>query len=314
MNNTISVSIDCVPAALREFFAEHSTIALAFSGGTDSSYLLYAAKACGANVHAYYVSTPFQPQFELDDAKLLAESLHADMTVLPSDVLTDKVVKSNPKDRCYYCKNQVFGGILKAAKEDGFTEIMDGTNASDDAGDRPGMRALKEMKVLSPLRLSGITKTALREYSRNAGLFTWNKPAYACLATRVPSGISIEASVLRDVEWAEKSLSDLGFRDFRVRVYPDPAAADPKADAPWCAKLQLTEDMIPYGAAEGDLRALKAEIYGCDTGSCGENTVDVGNVSHICTSDLMLCIRRSAKVYKIGNEYNRLNFTGHTRS
>ena len=256
MNNTISVSIDCVPAALREFFAEHSTIALAFSGGTDSSYLLYAAKACGANVHAYYVSTPFQPQFELDDAKLLAESLHADMTVLPFDVLTDKVVKSNPKDRCYYCKNQVFGGILKAAKEDGFTEIMDGTNASDDAGDRPGMRALKEMKVLSPLRLSGITKTALREYSRNAGLFTWNKPAYACLATRVPSGISIE----------------------------------------------------------GDLRALKAEIYGCDTGSCGENTVDVGNVSHICTSDLMLCIRRSAKVYKTGNEYNRLNFTGHTRS
>ena len=122
---------------------------------------------------------------------------------------------------------------------------MDGTNASDDAGDRPGMRALKEMKVLSPLRLSGITKTALREYSRNAGLFTWNKPAYACLATRVPSGISIEASVLGDVEWAEKSLSDLGFRDFRVRVYPDPAAADPKADAPWCAKLQLTEDMIP---------------------------------------------------------------------
>lgn len=245
MNNTINVSIDCVPAALREFFTEHSTIALAFSGGTDSSYLLYAAKACGVNVHAYYVSTPFQPQFELDDAKLLAESLHADMTVLPFDVLTDKVVKSNPKDRCYYCKNQVFGGILKAAKEDGFTEIMDGTNASDDAGDRPGMRALKEMKVLSPLRLSGITKTALREYSRNAGLFTWNKPAYACLATRVPSGISIEASVLKDVEWAEKSLSDLGFRDFRVRVYPDPAAGDTKPDAPWCAKLQLTEDMIP---------------------------------------------------------------------
>ena len=122
---------------------------------------------------------------------------------------------------------------------------MDGTNASDDAGDRPGMRALKEMKVLSPLRLSGITKTALREYSRNAGLFTWNKPAYACLATRVPSGISIEASVLKDVEWAEKSLSDLGFRDFRVRVYPDPASGDTKPDAPWCAKLQLTEDMIP---------------------------------------------------------------------
>lgn len=150
MNNTINVSIDCVPAALREFFAEHSTIALAFSGGTDSSYLLYAAKACGANVHAYYVSTPFQPQFELDDAKLLAESLHADMTVLPFDVLTDKVVKSNPKDRCYYCKNQVFGGILKAAKEDGFTEIMDGTNASDDAGEPPGHARFKRNEGTVP--------------------------------------------------------------------------------------------------------------------------------------------------------------------
>lgn len=85
---------------------------------------------------------------------------------------------------------------------------------------------------------------ALREYSRNAGLFTWNKPAYACLATRVPAGISIEASVLKDVEWAEKALTGLGFRDFRVRVYPNPAAGG-KADAPWCAKLQLTEDMIP---------------------------------------------------------------------
>ena len=86
-----------------------------------------------------------------------------------------------------------------------------------------------------------------------------------------------------------------------------------------CAVVRKTpahrgHDPEAYGAAEGDLRALKAEIYGCDTGSCGENTVDVGNVSHICTSDLMLCIRRSAKVYKTGNEYNRLNFTGHTRS
>ena len=93
--NTINFSIDCVPEKLREFFAEHPTIALAFSGGTDSSYLLYAAKACGVNVHAYYVSTPFQPQFELDDAKLLAESLKADLTVLPFDVLTDKSDRSH---------------------------------------------------------------------------------------------------------------------------------------------------------------------------------------------------------------------------
>ena len=144
MNNTINVSIDCVPAALRDFLRSILPSLLLFRrNGFLLSSLCRKAPA-EQIVHAYYVSTPFQPQFELDDAKLLAESLHPDMTVLPFDVLTDKVVKSNPKDRCYYCKNQVFGGILKAAKEDGFTEIMDGTNASDDAGDRPGMRALKK--------------------------------------------------------------------------------------------------------------------------------------------------------------------------
>ena len=272
--NTINFSIDCVPEKLREFFAEHPTIALAFSGGTDSSYLLYAAKACGVNVHAYYVSTPFQPQFELDDAKLLAESLKADLTVLPFDVLTDQVVKSNPADRCYYCKNQVFGGILKAAKEDGFTEIMDGTNASDDAGDRPGMRALKEMKVLSPLRLSGVTKASVREYSHNAGLFTWNKPAYACLATRVPAGVSIEASVLKDVEWAEKSLADLGFRDFRVRVYPNPAG-ESFLSVVCEAPAHRGHDPEADGTAQGDLRAPETEIFRCDPGSHRKNTVDV---------------------------------------
>ena len=258
------ISSDCVPEKLREFFSDHPSIALAFSGGTDSSYLLYAAKECGAHVRAYYVSTPFQPEFELDDAKRLADSLNADMTILPFDVLTDEIVKSNPKDRCYYCKNRIFHGILDAAKKDGFSEIMDGTNASDDAGDRPGMRALREMQVLSPLRLCGVTKTALREYSKNAGLFTWNKPAYACLATRVPSGIPIEASVLKDVEWAEHSLSELGFRDFRVRVYPNPAVS-----ASWCAKLQLTEDMIPK------LMKQRTEIYSLLKQRFSEVTLDL---------------------------------------
>ncbi len=108
---------------------------------------------------------------------------------------------------------------------------MDGTNASDDAGDRPGMRALKEMKVLSPLRLSGVTKASVRnipimqDYSHGTSLLT------PVLATRVPAGVSSEASVLKDVEWAEKSLADLGFRDFRVRVYQNPAGGAAKASS-----------------------------------------------------------------------------------
>lgn len=232
-----------IPDSLRSFFKAHPSLALAFSGGTDSSYLLYASTACGCDVHAYYASSPFQPAFELEDAKKLAASLNAKMTILPLNVLENETVRKNPKDRCYYCKNEIFRHILEAAAKDGYTEIIDGTNASDDAGDRPGMRALRELKVLSPLRECGITKKALREYSRNAGLFTWNKPAYACLATRIPTGVEIEPSILQKVEQAETALSHMGFSDFRVRIFPDPAAPDSKGG--YAARLQITESQLP---------------------------------------------------------------------
>lgn len=230
-----------VPNLLKEFFAAHPLVALAFSGGCDSSYLLYAAKSCGCKVRAYYVSTPFQPQFELEDARRLAAELHADMTVLPFDVLSVDAVRKNPADRCYYCKNAIFNGILKAAAGDGYEEILDGTNASDDAGDRPGMRALQELKILSPLRLCHITKKQVREYSRSAGLFTWDKPAYACLATRIPSGVAIDGEILEKVEWAENELFKLGFTDFRVRVLPEPWLSE----GAYAARLQVTEKDLP---------------------------------------------------------------------
>lgn len=243
MNRAETISADSsvtIPSSLREFFNNHPNLALAFSGGCDSAYLLYAAVTCGCNVRAYYLSTPFQPQFELDDAKRLAKELHARMTILPFDILTLPEVKKNPADRCYYCKNGIFHLILEAAGRDGFREIIDGTNASDDAGDRPGMRALRELRVLSPLRECGITKKALREYSRNAGLFTWNKPAYACLATRIPANVPIEKEVLKKVETAEQHLTAMGFSDFRVRVLQ--SAGQPDSCS---AKLQLTEADLP---------------------------------------------------------------------
>lgn len=240
-----------IPDALREFFQDHPKMALAFSGGTDSAYLLYAARACGCHVRAYYAASPFQPAFELEDAKKLAVSLEAEMTILPLNVLELSAVRENPSDRCYHCKNAIFSRILEAAEKDGFLEVMDGTNASDDAGDRPGMRALRELRVLSPLRICGVTKKALREYSRNAGLFTWNKPAYACLATRVPTGCSIDQEILKKIERAETCLTRLGFSDFRVRVWKDPAGQDS-----WNARLQLTESQFSL-LAEKRLEVLE---------------------------------------------------------
>ncbi|MDR4051642.1 MAG: ATP-dependent sacrificial sulfur transferase LarE [Oscillospiraceae bacterium] len=203
---------------LQEFFAENPRVAIAFSGGVDSSYLLYAALHYGARARAYYVNSAFQPAFELEDARRLAGELNADMKVLPVDVLASETVTANPPDRCYHCKQMIFRTILAAAEADGFTVLLDGTNASDDAGDRPGMRALRELAVRSPLRECGLTKRDVRMLSRDAGLFTWDKPAYACLATRIPTGQPITARDLAVTEAAESDLFSLGFTDFRVRM------------------------------------------------------------------------------------------------
>ena len=218
---------------LKQFFETHSEVAIAFSGGVDSAYLLYAAKRYGNRVKAYYVKTAFQPQFELEDAYRLAAELDADMDVLYVDILCNSVIASNPADRCYHCKKELFSHILKAAKEDGFSVLLDGTNASDEASDRPGMRAITELSVRSPLRECGLTKKEIRRLSKEAGLFTHDKPAYACLATRIPTGEPITKDKLLRTERAESYLSDIGFRDFRVRSQEN------------MAKLQIQEADLP---------------------------------------------------------------------
>ena len=208
---------------LGDFFEENSKVAIAFSGGVDSAYLLYAAVEYGARVKAYYVKSAFQPQFEFDDAMRLAKELGADMQVLTVDILDDSKVVDNPENRCYYCKKIIFTTIAQAAEKDGYIILIDGTNASDDAGDRPGMRALKELSVRSPLRECGLTKDDIRRLSKEAGLFTWDKPAYACLATRIPAGEKITDEKLEKTERAEEYLSSLGFSDFRVRMFGNAA-------------------------------------------------------------------------------------------
>ena len=222
---------------LREFFSEHPRAALAFSGGVDSSYLLYAGRKWAEELGVYYVKSAFQPEFERRDALRLAESLGAKVTVLEADVLSCAAVTANPPDRCYHCKHVIMSTIKAAAKADGFDLVLDGTNFSDDISDRPGFRALGEEGVLSPLRLCGLTKAKIRELSREAGLFTWNKPAYACLATRVKTGERITAGILQAVEKSEDALFALGFSDFRVRT------------SEGRARLQFIPEQLPQAEA-----------------------------------------------------------------
>lgn len=228
---------------LASFFKQNPRAALAFSGGTDSSYLLYEARKNGCDVQAFFVKTAFQPQFELDDALRLAKDVGAPVEVLEFDILGRKDVAQNPQNRCYYCKHALFGLLRQEAAKRGFEVLMDGTNASDDAGDRPGMKALTELRVLSPLRECGLTKDEIRLHSREAGLFTWNKPAYACLATRIPCGTPITAEALRRADQSEEFLRSLGFSDLRVRVLGS------------TAKIQLPQEQLTSAAQRAD------EIY-----------------------------------------------------
>ena len=235
-----------VVMTIEQFFDKNRKVAIAFSGGVDSAYLLYEAVKCKADVKAYYVRSQFQPQFEYEDALRLADEIGADMSVIDVDVLSFDAIVCNPSNRCYYCKQQIFGNILEHAKRDGYTVILDGTNASDEEGDRPGMKALKEMEVKSPLRECGLTKDMIRALSKEAGLFTWDKPAYACLATRIATGETITKEKLQATEVSEMYLANLGFTDFRVRRVGD------------TAKLQFKRNQIEDAFAQEE--KIKTEL------------------------------------------------------
>lgn len=244
---------------LREFFAQHPKTALAFSGGADSAYLLYAGLSCGAEVRAYYVKSPFQPEFELRDAVRLCRELGAELTVIPLELLTMPAIAANPPERCYHCKKLIMGAVKARAGEDGLQTVIDGTNFSDDAGDRPGMRALCEGGILSPLRECSLTKPEIRRLSREAGLFTWDKPAYACLATRIPTGEEITAEKLQKAERAEEQLFEMGFKDFRVRLRGDSALLQ-------FAREELPEASLRLEEIEGRLSGLFPTVRLDNTG------------------------------------------------
>ncbi len=186
----------------------------------------------GIDIKAYYVKSQFQPRFELEDAVRLSENLGVELEITQLDVLSDADIASNTADRCYYCKKRILSAVMEAAKKDGYSVVLEGTNASDNESDRPGMKALREMRVRSPLRECGLTKAEIRENSKKADLFTWDKPAYACLATRIPENERLTQDKLSRTESAEDFLFTLGFTDFRIRMLGN------------AARLQLPENQF----------------------------------------------------------------------
>lgn len=178
---------------------------LAFSGGCDSACLLAEMLDAGVDVKAYLVKTAFQADFELEDARIVAESLGTDFEVVEADILAADDVCANPPDRCYRCKRFIFGAILERMARDGRTVLVDGTNATDDPARRPGFRALEELGVVSPLRAAGWTKEDVRERSRERGLLTADKPNFSCFATKVPADERITSAALARAEEETKA-------------------------------------------------------------------------------------------------------------
>jgi uncharacterized protein len=222
----MSGSVDEKYRRLLELIGRLDGAAVAFSGGVDSSFLCHAAAAAlGARAVAVTIVSPMLPKSEIDGARALARQVGIEH-ILVEETEIDEEVAANPGERCYFCKKIEFGAVMRAAGERGITAVLDGSNM-DDLGDyRPGKRALEELGVESPLREAGLHKEEIRELSRRFDLPTWDKPAFACLASRIPYGERIDREKLARIEGAEEALRAAGFRQFRVRSHGDIARVE----------------------------------------------------------------------------------------
>ncbi len=207
---------------LKTLLHGYGKLAVAFSGGVDSTLLLKVAiEELGNQAIAIYVDSPLQPHREREAVKQLIRSLGAELDVFPVDELNHIAFKDNPPDRCYFCKGVIFDNIIEVAHLKGINTIADGSNHDDTKDYRPGMKALKERAIRSPLQEAGLTKDEIRTLSKEYGLPTWDKDALACLATRIPFGEAVTPDKLRKVDKAEEYLSELGFRNVRARYFGD---------------------------------------------------------------------------------------------
>jgi pyridinium-3,5-biscarboxylic acid mononucleotide sulfurtransferase len=196
------------------------SVVVAFSGGADSAYLAWAAnRALGQRALAVTALSPSFPAYDREQAVGFVRECSLRHEFIVTREVENALYAANEPDRCYHCKNELFGELDKLRAERGFAAVAYGVNADDMRDFRPGHRAAREHEVIAPLLDAGLTKLEIRELSRTGGLSTWDRPASACLASRIPYGIRVDAEKLSRIERAESILRELGFRQFRVRAH-----------------------------------------------------------------------------------------------
>ena len=205
---------------LEKLLESYKRVAVAFSSGVDSTYLLkMARKVLGENVIAVTASSCSFPKRELEEAKTFCRENGIRHIVVESEELDIDGFRQNPKNRCYLCKHELFEKIRSIAKENGIETVVEASNTDDDGDYRPGLVAVKELGIESPLRHVGLSKKEIREYSKELGLPTWNKQSFACLSSRFVYGETISEEKLAMVDQAEQLLLDMGFHQLRVRIH-----------------------------------------------------------------------------------------------
>ncbi len=205
---------------LKNLLKDYGSLAVSFSSGVDSTFLLYAAKeALGDKAIAITAKLGSFPERELKEAKEFCEEYKIRQFIIEINELDIEGFSENPKNRCYICKHTIFENIIKIASGEGIDIVAEGSNLDDNGDYRPGLQAIAELGIKSPLRSAGFTKEDIRALSKHLGLPTWEKPSFACLASRFVYGETITKEKLEMVDKAEQLLFELGFRQFRVRIH-----------------------------------------------------------------------------------------------